>query len=546
MSDRQPSRPLVAVAALVVIGLAAFFRLHQLDTIPHGLFIDEAQNGLDALSIRRGESFPVFVEAGAVKSRGREPMLHYLMAGLFRAHGVSVRSIRLSVALAGIATVALFFLFGERLFGVRVAFVSGILLAVSRWHVTMSRVGVRAVLTPFWIVLALLALHRLVQRRSFGSALLFGAVVGAGFYTYPAFWIIPGAVVALLLLGAWFTPEEWRRADLGLVLVAVVSLAVVAAPLIHYAVTKPDYFFARASDLSADLRDSSDRYALLLDHLQRGLFMLHFRGDESPMYNIPGRPFLDALTGIAFVAGLFVILKELPRRPVLYGALLCFWLFPLLPGALTTAGAWGMRSIGSIPAVFLISGIGLTRVAKNPIPWLATPGWAGAVLLATMLVVVAARNYGDYFDEWANDSGVQGSYATDVVRFHDFCTELGRDNDVYASPYLYSSPNFRFLEVERPAGVHPLDDSGDLTAYRPGGRGRVFISDFAPLTSFIETIYPNHEEIGRYSVWGRSGGVVLRVPRDRLKVELSGEERLEADHWISQMQAEFEAATRAW
>jgi 4-amino-4-deoxy-L-arabinose transferase-like glycosyltransferase len=546
VNDSRLSPWLVAVAALTVIGLAAFFRLHQLDTVPPGLFFDEAQNGLDALSIARGESFPVFVEAGSAKSRGREPMLHYLMAGTFRLGGTTVWSIRLTVALIGIVTVALFFLLGVRLFGLRVAFVSAALLAVSRWHVTMSRVGVRAILTPLWIILVFVALRRLVQRRTLGSGLLFGAVVGAGFYTYPAFWVVPGALVVVLLLMILFGRVQWRRSDALVTFVAAVSFFVVTSPLIHYAMVKPDYFFARASDLSMDLRASDDRSAMLRDHLQRGLFMLHFRGDQSPMYNIPGRPFLDPLSGVAFAVGLFVILRELPRQSVLHGALLCLWLLPLVPGVMTATGSWGMRSIGAVPAVFLIAGVGLSRLTRRPIPWLALPRWASGLLLASVLATVGVLNYHDYFENWANDPGVQGSYATDVVRFFDFSAELAGENDVYVSPYVYNSPNFRFLDVERSADLRLLGGVGDLTDHKGRRRGRVFISDYAPVTGVIGRIYPNHEEVGRYSVWGRSGGVVLRVRADQLKPSLSEAQRLEANYWIGRMREEFEASTQDW
>lgn len=546
MSDRPRSRWLVAAAALIVVGLAAFFRLHQLDTVPHGLFIDEAQNGLDSLSIREGAGFPVFVEAGSAKERGREPMLHYLVAGVFRLRGPTVESLRLTVALVGIVTVALLFLLGERLFGLRVAFVSAALLAVSRWHVTMSRVGVRAVLAPLFVVIVLLALRHLARRRTSSSALLFGAALGAGFYTYPAFWIVPGAVLVVVLSMALFGRGAWRRGDVRLAVVALIAFLTVVAPLIRYAATKPDYFFARTSNLSADLRSSDDRPAMLLDHLQRGLFMLHFRGDESPMYNVPGRPFLDPVSGLSFVAGLFVILKEFPRQPVLHGALLCFWILPLIPGAMTTAGAWGMRSIGSVPAVFLIAGIGLARLTRQPIPWLATPRWVGALLLIVTLTIVGALNYRDYFDDWANDERVQGSYATDVVRFFDFCADLARENEVYLSPYVYAAPNFRFLNVERTADLRLLGDVTDLTADGPDASSRVFVSEYAPVTGLIRNVYPNHEKIGRYSVWGRSGGFVLRVPGDQLKPSLSEEQRREADYWINRMRTELEAKTRDW
>lgn len=547
MSDRQPSPRYVAAAGLFLFLLASFFRLYQLDSIPHGLFIDEAQNGLDALSIREGAGLPVFVEAGSAKARGREPMLHYLMAGVFRLRGPSVESIRLTVAMIGIATVVLFFIGSKRLFGLRAAFVSGALLAVGRWHVTMSRVGVRAVLTPLWIILVLLALHNLARRRTSIAAFLLGAALGAGFYTYPAFWIVPGALAVALLSMLVFGGRSWRCSDLRLAVVALISFLAVTAPLIRYAVTKPDHFFARTSDLSAPLRAGEDRFAMLLDHLQRGMFMLHLRGDESPMYNIPGRPFLDPVTGLAFLVGLFVVLKQLPRQPILYGALLWFWLLPLLPGAMTATGAWGgMRSIGSVPAVFLIAGIGLSRLTQKPVPWLATPPWVAASLLAVVLSIIGTLNYRDYFGTWANDPGVQGSYQADVVRFFDFCAELSDENDVYLSPYVYTSPNFRFLAVEHSVDLKRIDDLNDFLASGGDRSSRVFVSDYAPVTEFIRRIYPNHEEIARYSVWGRSRGVVLRVRGDQLETSLPEEQRAEAEYRIRSMWTELEAATRDW
>jgi hypothetical protein len=47
-------------------------------------------------------------------------------------------------------------------------------------------------------------------------------------------------------------------------------------------------------------------------------------------------------------------------------------------------------------------------------------------------------------------------------------------------------------------------------------------------------------------VWGRSGGVVLRVRADQLKPSLSEAQRLEANYWIGRMREEFEASTQDW
>ena len=79
------------ILCLVVAGVAAFFRFYRIDAIPPGLFIDEAQDGLDAHVIQTGERFPVFIEGGAIKGRGREPLFHYLMAGMFVLRGPTTK-----------------------------------------------------------------------------------------------------------------------------------------------------------------------------------------------------------------------------------------------------------------------------------------------------------------------------------------------------------------------------------------------------------------------------------------------------------------------
>ncbi|MCP4422716.1 MAG: hypothetical protein GY805_39410, partial [Chloroflexi bacterium] len=56
------SRRKTNIILLLIIALAAFLRLWQLDTLPPGLYHDEAYNGLDALSLLQGKTFPQFYE----------------------------------------------------------------------------------------------------------------------------------------------------------------------------------------------------------------------------------------------------------------------------------------------------------------------------------------------------------------------------------------------------------------------------------------------------------------------------------------------------
>ena len=113
----------VGILLLAVLLLATFFRFWRLDSMPPGLYHDEAYNGLDALSLNQGETFPQFYEgwelyaadahAGrpAEESRfpiffegnyGREPLHIYLMALSVFLFGATPFAIRAVPAAAGV------------------------------------------------------------------------------------------------------------------------------------------------------------------------------------------------------------------------------------------------------------------------------------------------------------------------------------------------------------------------------------------------------------------------------------------------------------
>ena len=115
MLARNPLFTWIVFAAILL--LAAFLRFWQLDTLPPGLYHDEAYNGLDALSLLDGKTFPQFYEgwelyaADAHAQRtaeetryplffegnyGREPLHVYLMAlsvSLFGATPFALRAV---------------------------------------------------------------------------------------------------------------------------------------------------------------------------------------------------------------------------------------------------------------------------------------------------------------------------------------------------------------------------------------------------------------------------------------------------------------------
>src|SRR5688572_25120983 len=167
----------------------------------------------------------------------------YLMAGVFLVAGPSPVTIKLTSALIGIATVLVTYFAASRFLGERAGLCAAALIAVSRWHVTFSRMGFRAILAPLWVSLVALALWWLVKRRTRGAAALFGFVVGAGFYTYPAYWAVPPALALIAAAGLWehrATLATMTRAVRPLAVAATVACLFTIAPLLLYATLHAD------------------------------------------------------------------------------------------------------------------------------------------------------------------------------------------------------------------------------------------------------------------------------------------------------------------
>ncbi len=578
--------------------VAAFFRLYTLDTIPPGLYGDEAANGLDASAIQRGDRLPLYIEAD-MKWQSQEALYHYLMAGVFAMFGTTATAIRLTSALIGIATVLGFFVLCGKLCGPRVAFLAASLLAVCRWHVTFSRIGFRGILVPLSIVLVLLAMHSLCKRRTPWTAVVFGATLALGFHTYPAYWIVPvPCIVVLGILSRRAAPESARRhrpvnqsvrvplltrlsifsraapfdgaqdrlrdaakrgrllrangkvlvtpnqmtprpfvlrlskhalriyhAPVGPLALAAwsgVAFLAAASPLIGYAVAKPEYYFARAASTATPAQAPGDHRSLLLDNFQKSVFMLHLRGDTNPRHNIPGRPLLDPITGLSFLAGLWVVVKTFGTDTHLKAGLLLFWLLLLLPAAVTGEAPHALRSIGAIPAVCLISALGLERIAHLVTHRRAVAS-GGFALVA--VAGATALNYQAYFHEWATNDDLAPTFSADVGRFFAYCADLAETNDLYACPYVYNGPQTRFFNLQRRAPLHRVEDATAFVAAGDNVRDRVFVCDVPAVNAFIEALYPQAEVIGRYAVYAQHSGRVYRVPRERLRASLTDEER---------------------
>src|SRR5262245_14702779 len=152
------ARRTVAMWLVGILALAALLRLAWLGSLPAGLSHDEAVKGYDAWSVlhtgrdQYGVRFPLVFRALGDQ---REALLPYLIVASEAALGPTDVAVRLPTALAGIALVGALFLLGRAAFGPVTGLIAAALLAVSPWHVQVSRLAFRAGLLPLTTILGL-------------------------------------------------------------------------------------------------------------------------------------------------------------------------------------------------------------------------------------------------------------------------------------------------------------------------------------------------------------------------------------------------------
>ena len=395
---RRPSAPAAAVwLSLALLLVAAFFRLYRLDSLPPGLFVDIATNGLDIREVLAGH-LPVFF----ARNYGREALFIYFQALLVAGAGVQPFVFAFSAVFMGMLTVALSCRLFAAMFGWRVGLLAASLLAVSFWFVDLSRFGLRTMSLPPLLVATLYFLWRTLKRGGWGSATLAGVALGLSLYTYIAARLLP-LLVVLIWLAEWaHARKHWRQ----LALLVLVSLAVFAPEGAYFWQHRTEMLL-RGSQVSVfnpnpEVEGSHDTP---LESILNTAGMFFVRGDENVRHNIPHRPVFDPVLGALFAAGLAFALWQARRAPAYRWPLL--WLLVMcLPSALSHESPNSFRIVSAAPAACFFPGLALAKLSR----WLP---WRRLAYAATGVILLgsAVLTFWLYFGAWARDA--RGYWAYD-------------------------------------------------------------------------------------------------------------------------------------
>lgn len=390
-------------AIVAVTLLAAFFRFYRLNSVPAEMGLDPPYIYLGSQAILNGDR-PIFVTLFP----GQESSFFYLVAAMSRFLGLSFFTLKAASALIGTLTVPALLLLGRRLFNETVALTAAALLAVNRWHVLMSRTGLRPVLMPLVVVALLWALARALrcgQRRDFAYV---GLVLGLGAFTYTGALFLPlMAGLTIALCGILIVRVDIKHivGRLGLTLVVMI---VVVTPLLRYAMTPDNAYltrFERRVTGQVQLETALEEKAL--GNAVRTIGAFNWRGDNVYAFNLPQKRQMGWVSGSMLILGLIYALSQIRRGP--YLMLLLALLVAFLPTFVTFSHPQEVpnagRLIGAVVPACLLAALpmGLLHHSARR----RVPKSLAALSMLLVVVLLAIETYESYRDVFFKFEQVQ-------------------------------------------------------------------------------------------------------------------------------------------
>ncbi len=500
-----------ALALLGILAVGAYFRLAALDSVPPEMTSDHVEKLLDAQRVLDGTHQVFFPNNG-----GREPLQMYLVAifSVISGLGMQFLTLKWVSALEGLITLPILWWMGREIIGEEqprlgnaVGLLLAALVAVSYWHVALSRLALRIVLTPLVMALVLIFLARAMRHNRRADFLKAGVALGVGVYCYQAVRMVPVVVALGVALALIFRLRRWadRRRMLGnLAALAIISV-VIFVPLGRFMVEYPNLFWMRTAgrlfgddvimetnpetgvitERNATLEDRLNAFnanlPVLGQNIRNALLMFNWKGDVAWINGAPNEPAMDPVAGTFLILGLAAWTVRLFRRRDVVDWLIVPALFiMLLPSALSIAfpveNPSATRTSGALPLAYLLVAYGMAALLTL-LPRAVQRPWARTLSVGLAIVFLAASfsaNSSLYFGEYREryDVAAQPYKLTGRI-LRGFAESSGSYGNAFmvAYPYWFDhrAMGIEAGRIDWPNGLLAIDNLAQKIRENAGG-----------------------------------------------------------------------------
>lgn len=361
------------VVILVLVGISA--RIFLFGNVPPGLNQDEASMGSDAFSLlnygmdRNGFHYPVYLVAWG---SGQSVLYAYFTMPFIYLLGLNVVSIRLVNLIFGIVSLIIFYLLVQKVTNRPVALLSLFLLAISPWHVMMSRWALDANLFPsiFLIAVFLLA-SSFEDKRILPASLFFFAL---SFYAYAtSFFIVPVFLLIVFSYLMYHKKIDIKTLPTGLFIFTITALPIFLFVVINHfkissinavlfsipRLTGTPRFFSLSSLFSSDFLSTS------IDNFINVIKIIVTQNDGLIWNSIPEYGFIYLFSLPFLIIGFIsLVRKNIALKKFEKSFLFLAWLMvSFLLGSLTNPNINRINTI-FIPLIF-ITAMGINYITRN-------------------------------------------------------------------------------------------------------------------------------------------------------------------------------------
>lgn len=382
----QNSPKLEAVILTVILLIGVFFRFYKFNTIPFGLNHDAALNGLVAIDL--WQKLPSYTPYyfGWIG----ETLYHYWLALNFFFFGINDTSLRLASIIIGIFTLPIYYLLARLLQGKTTAYFSLFFIAISGWHITMSKVGWLPILVPLFQSLLLIFLYKSLKEDKKLFWALSGITLALTLNTYGAARITPFIVGAILLFWYFSTHKKLMHISKNLFLFCL-GFLIIILPLLNFAIQDWNTFTDRAKFLAVTNRiKETNSLTPVIDNIQISFGMLHARANGNDFF--VNEPLLEKIPGFLFFLGLIYLIYTFKKLESFF--ILSWFFLGFIPGILSIPN--GNHNFTILAPLYLIIGQGVTTIiiiCRKIIPGYSWFGYLIVILLMFFSILNTFTQY---------------------------------------------------------------------------------------------------------------------------------------------------------
>lgn len=532
---------------LAIVITAGFLRFYQLAHNPPSPYWEEVAIGYDAYSILKtgkdfhGRPFP----AVAFESFGDwKPSIYFYASALSIAiFGLNVFAVRFVSAFAGVLTIIVVYFLTKELLGREkskdqdlIALLASLLLAISPWHLQLSRVGFEANLGLFFVVLGAYCFMVGLRRHWFWLLAAVSWVVSL--YTYHGERIF--VPLLALAFGAWFLKKiclgkKWAIGGILIFLFGFLPILIQSnTPIIKqrfaetsaFATLEPILKSNRAIKEDKDSRLSRvihHRYLFYADIFAKN-YLDHFRfdflflkGDYNNYRHSTQKTGCLYLVELPFLLlGIYFIFrkKKWSLIPLL------FWLvLSPIPAAITKASPHGLRSLPLLVPITIIAAFGFKEalaVVKEKVKDKAFMVIAAVVMLLGILAVETTRYLFIYHRDYPFVSSQHWQYG-----YQEMIDYVRKNQDNYDQIYMTRnlgrpSTYYWFYTQTNPSLVQKVNEKvlKDQGEYLEFGKIRFYLpeNDLSGKKVMV-VLVPGESFSGNLlkDVKGLDGGTVFKI-----------------------------------